>query len=167
MSRTHDKQVRLGKKERRTVTSTKTKLKNYVLSVANKKKGEVRLNDYLMDYLKQNPRPIAIKSSGIPSATFMGEIFRPEGFVKQSGRNLLCLECKKLVDKYAKSRWKEGLSQAIHYRLSYKVVFYVLYDFTAGAKYSQKFGAGRKNETKLSRQMREKFNIYIIALKPS
>jgi hypothetical protein len=167
MGRQPEKQVRLGKNERKTVTATKTKLKNYVLSATNKKKGEVRLNDYLMDHLKQNPRSVPIQSSSIPSVTFMGETFRPEGFVEQSGKNLLCLECKKLVDKFAKSRWKEGLSQAIHYRLSYKVVFYVLYDFTAGAKYSQKFGAGRKNETKLAREMREKFNIYIIAIKPA
>ena len=96
MNRTHDKQVRLGKKERKTVTSTKTKLKSYVLSAANKKKREVRLNDYLMGHLKQNPRPIAIESSGIPSATFMGETFRPEGFVKQSGRKRQggCILCR-------------------------------------------------------------------------
>lgn len=166
MGRRPDKQVRVGRKERKTIIVTKTKIKTYVLSHTNKKKGEVRLNDFLMDHLKQNPKPVAIKSNNIPSVSFMNDTFRPEGYVEQAGRNLFCLECKKLVDKYSKSRWKEGLSQAIHYRLLYKVVFLVLYDFTTGAKYYAKFGAGRKNETKLAKEMRQRFNIHVIALKP-
>ena len=39
MGRKKDKQVRLGKIERKTVSNTLAKLKGYVLSATNKKKG--------------------------------------------------------------------------------------------------------------------------------
>ena len=66
----------------------------------------------------------------------MGEKFRPECLLRGTGKYPVCaIECKKLNDKFAKARWKEGLSQSLLYSQYYKAVIYVLFDYSTGARY--------------------------------
>jgi hypothetical protein len=116
MGRSREKQRRLGRKERLTVSKLHKKIKGYRIFGEDKKKRETKLNDRFMDYLKQNPGPVTVSNRNIPTVKLVTDVFRPEFFVTQNRRKDLCaVECKRLTEKSAKPRLKEGLSQALLY----------------------------------------------------
>jgi hypothetical protein len=69
--------------------------------------------------------------------------------------------------RFAKVRWKEGLSQALLYAHRYKAVICVLFAYSSGAKYSIAFGRGDREESRFARRLSEFANIHIVVLKPS
>src|SRR5229473_2526466 len=129
------------------------------------KQRETSFNDRLMDHLRQNPHPLDVRNKKIPAAEFVGEQFRPEFYVRYHGRQLCCVECKRLTEKQAKGRWKEGLSQAILYSAVYKAVVLVLFDFTKDSRFFKKFGPGNSVESRFAAKLRHDYNIYISAVK--
>jgi hypothetical protein len=99
-----------------------------------KKLGETKLNAFLINHLLQCS--LNIEKRNINVARFVGEKFRPECLLRGTGKYPVCaIECKKLNDKFAKARWKEGLSQSLLYSQYYKAVIYVLFDYSTGARY--------------------------------
>lgn len=165
MGRRREKQVRIGKRENKVVTSLVRKVKGYRVFRAMGNQRETSFNDRLMDHLRQNPNPLEVSNKNIPAADFVGEQFRPEFYVKQGRRPLCCVECKRLTEKHAKGRWKEGLSQALLYSAVYKAVVLVLFDFTKGARFSLKFGPGNSVESRFAARLRHDYNIFICAVR--
>ncbi len=166
MGRRQEKQVRIGAREKKVVTSLVRKIKAYRLSREMRNQHEPAFNDRLRDHLRQDPDPIEVSNKNIPSAEFVGERFRPEFYVKRGQQQLCCVECKRLTEKSAKGRWKEGLSQALLYSAVYKVVVLVLFDFTRNSRFSKKFGPGNTVESRFAAKLRQDHNIFIAALKP-
>lgn len=164
MGRPREKQVRIGAKEKKVVASLVRKIKAYRLSREMRNQRETDFNDRLMDHLRQNLLDVSNKN--IPSARFVGEQFRPEFYVKHGQRQLCCVECKRLTEKSAKSRWKEGLSQALLYSEVYKVVVLVLFDFTKHSRFFKSFGPGNTVESRFAAKLRQDHNIFIAAVKP-
>jgi len=166
--RPREKQRRLGRKERQTVVNVNRKIKEYRIFNEDKNKLETKLNDRLINHLKQNPGPLTILNKNIPAVKLVTDTFRPEFFIGQSGRKDLCaVECKRLTEHSAKARLKEGLSQALLYSTKYKVVFLVLFDFTKKGGYAASFGRGNTPETRFAAKLRRDRNLYIVALKPA
>jgi len=167
MSRKPEKQKRIGAQEKKQIASLIRKIKRYRIFAAMKNQRETRFNDRLMDYLRQPPDPLDCSNRDIPVAEFIGEQFRPEFYLgRQPERRLCAVECKRLTNKAAKSRWKEGLSQAILYSSVYKYVVLVFLDFTTGSKYAEKFGPGNKPETRFAKKLKDSTSIHILILKP-
>ena len=167
MGRTSVPQKRLGKKEAGHLGALIKSVRDFKIFNDQKKLGETALTKHLINYLKQ--RDIHFENTKIDTAKFFGETFRPEGLLRGSSKRypLCAIECKKLDDKSAKIRWKEGLSQALLYGQKYKAVLYVLFDYTKGAKYESAFGRGNRAESRFARQLRDDANLYIIAVKPT
>lgn len=164
MGRQKTKQVRIGRKENRLVRKLSKKIREYKLYKANKK-GETYYNSQLLNWLKQDDLlKVNLSNTSIPPANFAGETFRPEFYLK----NKLCaIECKRLTEKYAKSKWKEGLSQALLYAHTYKMVFLIFFDFTKESKYTTAFGRGNLKENSFAKKLKTENRISIISLKPS
>ena len=161
MGRQREKQVRIGKKEGQIVAAMVEKIRGYRVFRAMGKQRETSFNDRLMDYLRQNPNPLDVSNKNIPSAEFVGEVFRPEFYAMRGSRPLCCVECKRLTEKSAKGRWKSGLSQALLYSAVYKAVVLVLFDFTKDSRYSKKFGPGNTVESRFAARLRHDYNIFI------
>ncbi len=166
MGRKREKQKRIGKKEWKEVSVFLSKIKAYRIYWEDRNQRETRFNDRLADHLSQS---LEVRSRGtVPQIKFANETYRPDLYLQKGKTKKLCtVECKLLKDsKGAKSRFKEGLSQAIVYTSEYKYVVLLLLDFTKGSSYVLKFGRGNKLESKLSAMLREKLNVHIIVLKP-
>lgn len=161
MGRQREKQVRIGQKEKNIVTALAKKIKTYRVFREMGKQRETSFNDRLMDHLRQNPHPLDVSNKKIPAAEFVGEQFRPEFYVKHGRHHLCCVECKRLTEKSAKGRWKEGLSQALLYSAVYKAVVLVLFDFTKDSRFFKKFGPGNTVESRFAARLRHDFNISI------
>jgi hypothetical protein len=161
MGRRREKQVRIGASEKKVVASLVRKIKGYRVFRGMRNQRETSFNDRLMDHLRQNPNPLDVINKNIPVATFVGEQFRPEFYVKHHGRQLCCVECKRLTQNDAKGRWKAGLSQALLYSAVYKAVVLVLFDFTRDSRYFKKFGPGNAVESRFAAQLRRDYNIFI------
>lgn len=164
MARKKEKQIRLGKNEGRLVNKLLKKIRDYRIFDTMMNERETNFNDRLMDYLRQNPKPLAVNNTKITPSRFVGELFRPEFYLVHSKTNLCSVECKRLTDSTAKARWKKGLSQSLLYSETYKAVILVLLDFTKNRKYSKAFGKGNSAESRFAKKMRELKNIYIVSL---
>jgi len=165
MGRAKVKRKRIGHKEAASLRRLVERLKAYKIFQDDKGRRETKFNDRLIDYLRQND--VAVVNKNIATADFVGETFRPEFLLKGTGSYPLCaVECKRLTDKYAKARWKEGLSQALLYMHYYKAVVYLLYDFTKDASYSKAFGKGNRPESRFAKLLRDELDIRIIVLNP-
>lgn len=165
MGRQPEKQVRIGKKERKVVATLVKKIKEYRVFREMGKQRETSFNDRLMDHLRQNPDPLDVSNKVIPSAEFVGEQFRPEFYARKGHRKFCCVECKRLTENSAKSRWKQGVSQALLYTAVYKAIVLVLFDFTKDSRYFKKFGPGNTVESRFATKLRQDYNIFITVLK--
>jgi hypothetical protein len=166
MGRRITPQKRLGKREAGRFGALTKAVKGFKIFPHQKKLGETKLNAFLINYLMQLDH--RIENHDITPAKFVGEIFRPECLLRGSGKYPLCaIECKKLNDKYAKARWKEGLSQALLYAEYYKAVIYILFDYSTGAKYASAFGRGNRSESRFAKRLRETTNVHVIVHKPT
>ncbi len=161
MGRQRERQVRIGQKEKKLITSLVKKIKAYRVFRDMGKQRETSFNDRLMDHLRQNPNPLDVSNKRIPAAEFVGEQFRPEFYVKHGRHQLCCVECKRLTENSAKGRWKEGLSQALLYSAVYKAVVLVLFDFTKDSRFFKKFGPGNTVESRFAAKLRHDYNIFI------
>jgi hypothetical protein len=128
---------------------------------------ETEFNKLLFDYARQKPTPLQVRNKDIPSPELVAETFRPEFFLTNSGSKRLCaVECKKLSDHNAKSRWKEGLSQALIYATLYKAVVLLLLDFTKDGVFANCFGRGKTSENRFAARLRKVHAISIVVLAP-
>lgn len=156
----------MGKKEAALFGALLKKAKEFKIFTNQKSLGETKLNAFLINYLLQFGH--GMENKNITPAKFVGETFRPECLLRGSGRYPLCaVECKKLNDQFGKPRWKEGLAQSLLYAQYYKVVIYLLFDFSSGAKYAKAFGRGNRIESRFAKQLRESANVHIVVLKPT
>lgn len=166
MARKRTPRKRIGHKEAAALNSLRKHVKAYKIFRQNRTQGETRFNDRLIDHLRQMDDQV--ENTNIHPASFVGEIFRPECFLRGKGKYPLCaIECKKLTDKFAKARWKEGLSQSLMYMHHYKSVIYVLYDFTSQGSYAKAFGRGNRSESGFAKLIRDSLGVHIVALKPT
>jgi hypothetical protein len=163
MPRLPDRRMRIGAHEKREITQFIQSVKAYRFRWSMKGDGENAMNERLMNVLLQK---FDVINRSIPSTILFGETFRPEFYLRFNKKPLLAIECKVLNDRYAKGRWKEGLSQAIHYSHLYKSTVFLLYDFTNDGRYCKALGRGNKLPSKLAKRMREDSRIYIIGIKP-
>lgn len=165
MARTRIVQKRLGKIETRQFLALLKALRTFKIFQQQGKLGETKLNALLINYLLQCD--LNIENKNIIAAKFVGETFRPECLLRGSGHYPICaIECKKLNDEFAKSRWKEGLSQSLLYSHYYKAVVFVLFDYSSDAKYAAAFGRGNRVESRFAKELREQNGVHIIAIKP-
>ena len=165
MPRGKKKQVRIGQQEQRLLSDLVKTIKDYKIFSGNKKERETKFNERLRDYLLQ--RDFDVVNKKIYMTEIMGERFRPEFYVRSdSGKKLCAVECKRLTENNAKSRWKEGISQAILYSLTYKAVILLYFDFTKGAKYVAKIGSGRTLENRFLGILKKKHHIHVVLLTP-
>lgn len=167
MGRQKEKINRLGKDEKKIINNLLKKIKNYKIFNDKSKERETKFNERLFDYLRQDSKLNKITNKKIQSIIFVEETYRPEFCLTYKNRKLFAIECKRLNDKSAKSKWKEGLSQSLLYSLEYKVVVFLIFDFTKDHKYGKSFGRGNSLESKFSKQMREENGLYIQVLKPN
>lgn len=158
-------QKRMGKTEIGMFGALLKEIKMFKIFPKDKKLGETKHNAYLINHLLQCN--LHVENQKIIPAKFVGETFRPECLMRGSGKYPICaIECKKLDDQFAKTRWKEGLSQSLLYAQYYKAVVYVLFDYCTGARYAAAFGRGNRAESRFSKKLRESSNVYIVVLKP-
>lgn len=158
-------QKRLGTKEAAMVATAVKALRNYEVFKIHKTKKETFFNHLVLVHLLHKKLPV--KNKNIHCASFVGETFRPECFVKGSSKYpLLAVECKKLTDHSAKSRWKEGLSQCLLYSHEFKAVILLLYDFTKSGAYYSALSSKKRLEYKFAQRLWKTQHIKIIALKP-
>ncbi len=158
-------QKRIGKNEQLKLNKMLKLVRKFKIFWQHKAKGETYFNDLLINYLKQHSLPVHNKR--IPPAKLFDETFRPECFVDGSAKIPLCaVECKKLTDRAAKARWKEGLSQAILYSHFYKAVALVFYDFTKNAHYVETLTSSKRDEARFIKSLRDAFRIYVVVLRP-
>ncbi|MBI1935991.1 hypothetical protein HYS31_06130 [Candidatus Woesearchaeota archaeon] len=165
MGRTKEKQKRVGKKEDKQIRKLLKKIDNYKIFVDMKKDRETKFNARLMDHIKQGQDSLEVTNKNIPSAEFVGETFRPEFYLGKVAHKTCAVECKRLIDKNAKTKWKEGLSQALLYSEVYKAVILVFFDYTKKSNYYEHFGRGNSIESRFRKKMRDN-NIHILLLKP-
>jgi hypothetical protein len=167
MARRKQPQRRVGENEKRTILALERAVVSFPLHPAWKKRKETWINNRLIAHLKEKSAEVVNKQ--IASVKFAGETYRPECCLrgKSNAFHLLAVECKHLRGVYAKRLWKEGVSQALHYRSRYKAVFLVLYDYTKAGIYSLAFGRGNKHESRFRREMREELGVRIIVLRPA
>ena len=74
MGRLREKQVRIGKKERKIVSSLVKKIRGYRVFRDMGRQRETSFNDRLMDHLRQNPNPLDVSNKKIPTAVRRREI---------------------------------------------------------------------------------------------
>lgn len=158
-------QKRIGKAEQAIVNTVASKVRSHVIFKQDKKRLETFFNHRL--YRDVKSVHATATNQRIWAAKLVGETFRPEFFVT-TGKTypLLCAECKKLTDRTAKPRFKEGLSQALLYSNEYKTVLLVFYDFTSGAKYASAFVTPYTTEHNLAVKLWQAHNILLIFLVP-
>jgi hypothetical protein len=165
MARRRIVQKRMGKVEVGQFSALLKEVRAFKLFPQHTHFGETKLNALLINYLLQ--RDLNIENKNITSAKFVGETFRPECLLRGSGKYPICaIECKKLDDRSAKARWKEGLSQSLLYSHYYKAVIYILFDYSSGARYAVAFGVGNRVESRFAKELRKGSNVHIVVLKP-
>ena len=165
MARKQIAQKRMGRTESGQFGALLKEVKKFKIFPQQKKLGETKLNAFLINYLLQ--RNLNIENKNIVTAKFVKETFRPECLLRGSGKYPICaIECKKLDDKLAKARWKEGLSQSLLYAQCYKVVIYILFDYSNDARYASAFGPGNRAESRFAKELRRNCNVHIVVLKP-
>ena len=159
-------QKKIGPVENVSLKSAIKRLAKYKVFTRDKKKKETFFNHLLFRHLAQiEPR---VTNSGIHPVTLVGETFRPEFCIKGSKNfPLFCVECKKLTDTTAKSRFKEGLSQALVYAHEYKCVLLVFYDFTKKSGYSASFSVAKSTEKKFVDGLWKHHRIRVIFVVPT
>jgi hypothetical protein len=166
MARKKIAQKRLGKVEAGQFGAVLKEIKAFKIFPNQRGLGETKLNAFLINHLLQ--RNLKIENKNITAAKFVGETFRPECLLRGTGTYPICaIECKKLSDKFAKARWKEGLSQCLLYSHYYKAVIFVLFDYSSGARYAAAFGPGNRVESRFAKELREGSNVHIVVLEPS
>jgi hypothetical protein len=158
-------QKKLGPKEKGDVDKAINRISKYKVLKKDKKKKETFINHLLFRDLAQiEPR---VTNANIHTVELNGERFRPEFFIKGSKNHpLFCVECKKLTDQTAKSRFKEGLSQALVYSTDYKCVLLVFYDFTKGSHYSVRSQKKNSSENKLIQKLWDMHRIKVLFVVP-
>lgn len=167
MAKRKTKQKRIGANEKKLIGSLVRKFKRYSIYRNMKNKRETEFNKLLFDYARQKPTPLQVRNKNIPSPELVEETFRPEFYLANAGTKFLCaVECKKLSDHNAKSRWKEGLSQALIYATVYKAVVLLLFDFTRQGVYANCFGRGKTAENRFAAKLRKVHKISIVVLAP-
>jgi hypothetical protein len=155
---------RIGNKEQAVLNKALKLVRSFQIFKQHKNKGETYVNNLLINHLQQK---LPVKNRDIHCAEMVGETFRPECFIQGSGEIPLCaFECKKLTDASAKSRWKEGLSQAILYSHCYKAVVLIFYDYTKSGEYSEAFASKMSIESQFVESLREAFRIYVVVIRP-
>ena len=158
-------QKRIGKNEKSAVAAVLKKVRSHVVFKQDRKRNETFFNHRL--YRDVKAKVPATENRKIWAARLVGETFRPEFFLTSGKASpLLCAECKKLTDQSAKSRFKEGLSQALLYANEYKTVLLVFYDYTTGAKYSAAFANKKGGEARLAAQLLLKHRIHVMFMVP-
>lgn len=158
-------QKKIGPTEKADVDAAIKCLSHYKVFSQDKEKNETFFNHLLYRHLLQiEPR---VTNKNIHSVSLVGETFRPEFCIKgNKSFPLFCVECKKLTDTTAKSRFKEGLSQALVYSNEYKCVLLVFYDFTKNANYSTSFSAGKSAEKKFIDSLWRQHRIKVLFVIP-
>lgn len=164
MGRIKTKQKRVSRNEEKEIENFIDSIKAYKFKWSMRNDGEVAMNDRLVNVLLQQ---FDVANRSIPSVKIFGDKFRPEFFLRYNDKPICALECKVMKGKSAKSRWKEGLSQAIHYSHLYKSTVLLLYDFTKDSRYCKGLGPGNKAASQFAKRMQKQNNISIIAVKPS
>ena len=159
-------QKRIGPVEKDAVDRAIKQIENYKILKNDKKKNETFFNHLLFRHVIQvDPR---VTNAGIHSVKFVSETFRPEFCIKGAKDfPLFCVECKKLTDQTAKTRFNEGLSQALLYSTEYKCVLLAFYDFTKGAAYSKSFSASKSSEKKFVEALWKQHRIKVIFVVPN
>jgi hypothetical protein len=158
-------QKRVGKNENAILKGVLKIVRDHKVYSQDKTKRETFFNHRLYRSVKDVYEET--NNIKIAPANLVGETFRPEFFIQGRPRSspLLCAECKKLTDKFAKARFKEGLSQALLYASVYKAVLLVFYDYTKRAKYSAAFSKSDSTEARLAAELLEKHRIHMIFLR--
>ena len=155
---------RIGPNKQATLNKALKRIRRFKVFKQHKKGNETYFNDLLINHLRQANLPI--KNKAIHCAKFVGETFRPECYLKGTGKIPLCaVECKKLTDRAAKARWKAGLSQALLYSHFYKSVVLVFYDYTKDGKYHDAFSAKKSTESRFINELRDAFRIHVIVIR--
>lgn len=159
-------QKRIGPAENASVEKAIKHLARYKVFWQDRKKNETFFNHLLYRHLAQVDNRVT--NNGIRSVTLVGETFRPEFCIIGNKKYpLFCVECKKLSDKTAKARFKEGLSQALVYSNDYKCVLLAFYDFTKGSSYSACFTAARSSEKKFIDDLWKQHRIKVVFIVPT
>ena len=159
-------QKKIGPVEKASVDSAIKQLSSYKVFSQDKDRKETFFNHLLYRHLAQVEDRVTNK--GIHSVTLVGETFRPEFCIRGSKEYpLFCVECKKLTDVTAKSRFKEGLSQALVYSNEYKCVLLVFYDFTKNANYSASFSVAKSAEKKFVDGLWKQHRIKVVFVVPT
>ena len=158
-------QKRTGKLQQVIVNAIASKVKGHSIFKQDRKKNETFFNHRLYRDVKSINGSVTNKQIWV--AKLVGETFRPEFYIA-NGRHfpLLCAECKKLTDATAKTRLKEGLSQALVYSNEYKCVLLIFYDYTSGSKYASHFGSPGSSEERLAAKLWLNHSILVIFLVP-
>lgn len=158
-------QKRIGKVEQKTLDRVMKRIAGYKIFKADKNKRETFFNHLLYRDLAQvEPR---VTNKNIHSASLVGQTFRPEFYIKGSSDvPLFCVECKKLTDKTAKQRLKEGLSQALVYSNEYKCVLLAFFDFSKNAHCSTFFAAKDSPERCLAENLWKRHRIKLLFVVP-
>jgi hypothetical protein len=166
MARQKIPQRRLGKNEQLVVKKVLGVIEKFKVHAADKPKHETTINNRLIKRL-QTAVP-AVRNKVIGDILLVNERYRPECSLAGGGEHeLLAVECKRLTTlKRAKAVFKEGLAQALIYLQRYKVVFFVLYDFTPGKVYKKKFGVGNRSESRLRAALRRDLRLYLVVRSP-
>lgn len=156
----------MGKVEAGQFGALLKEIKAFKVFPQQRKMGETELNAFLINHLLQ--RELNVENRKITVAKFVGETFRPECLLRGSGTYPICaIECKKLNEQFAKTRWKEGLSQCLLYAHYYKAVIFVLFDYSSGARYATAFGPGNRVESRFAKELREGNRIHIVVIAPT
>lgn len=159
-------QKRIGPAEMDLVNISIKLILRYRILPQDHARKETFFNHLLFRHVAQTIKQATNKD--IHSVGLISETFRPEFFVKGSKRfPLFCVECKKITDATAKSRFKEGLSQALVYSTDYKCVLLVFYDFTKDARFSRQFKGARRAERRLIDTLWEWHKIRVIFVNPN
>lgn len=166
MARKKVQRFRFGAEERALVGRLVQTTKAFQIYSTERTKHETALNKRLLKKLKAVVTHIEgdRKKNDIK---LVSESFRPDLAVPGNGAHpLLAVECKKLRGTRAKDNFKEGMSQALIYRLKYKVVFLVLYDFTKAGRYWKHFQSGNRLESRMAARFRDQMRFHIMVLRP-
>jgi len=151
----------IGCKERSVIRHASTLLRQFNVMYKDKGVRETALNGRILSYLQSTMTTI-VSNVNIPSPELFGETFRPEFYI---GSKRLCgVECKRLTEHSAKTRWKEGISQALLYSTIYKHVFLVLMDFTKKRIYYNAFADLNSAESIFATKLLKSCSIEIISL---
>ena len=89
MPRGKSRQSRIGKNERKHLQSFVKYVGGYRISKKNARDKETKFNDRMRDYLWQSR--FDVENRNIPVTKVVGEIFRPEFFVKSNNTKITAL----------------------------------------------------------------------------